>query len=377
MTPMQARRVLILTAGFGEGHNAAARNLRDALAAADPAAAVEMRDIFAEAYGPVNRLAQKAYLKVINHAPDLWQVIFQWLDRSPAVSQHIGVFGRAARRLRLAIDRLKPDAVVTTYPGYNHLLDHVFARAADRPYRQITIVTDSLTINRVWHSGHGDFYLVTNEETAAVMRAQGVPAEKIRVTGFPVPAFFAEPAAERHAPGGEEKGRVLFMVNSGKRIAIEAVERLAALPGIALTVTVGRDAALERRIRAISPEIAVFGWTKELPRLMRDAHVVVSKAGGATVQECLAAATPMIVSQVVPGQEEGNARLVAESGSGVIAETPDAIAAAASGAFAGDGAVWRGWHAAAQRLSRPHASREIAEWILAEPRGHGGTENRS
>lgn len=373
------KRVLILTAGFGEGHNAAARNLRDALLAVDPGAAVEMRDLLAEAYGPVNRLAQKAYLHVINHAPDLWQVIFQWLDRSAAVSNHIGIFGRAARRLRGAIDRLEPDAVVTTYPGYNHLLDHVYERAADRPYRQITIVTDSITINRVWHSGHADFYLVTNEETAAVMRDQGVPAEKIRVTGFPVPAFFAESRPPKTAPASGEPARVLFMVNSGRHLAIEAVERLAKLPGIALTVTVGRDAALERRMRAISPDIAVHGWTKELSRLMRDAHVVVSKAGGATVQECLAAGTPMIVSQVVPGQEEGNARLIVESGAGVIAETSEAIADAVSGAFAAGAARWRDWHAAARRLSRPNASREIAEWIFNHegPEGIEGNAGKS
>ena len=39
-------------------------------------------------------------------------------------------------------------------------------------------------------------------------------------------------------------------------------------------------------------------------------HLVISKAGGATVQEAIAARCPMIVNQVIPGQEEGNARLI-------------------------------------------------------------------
>jgi processive 1,2-diacylglycerol beta-glucosyltransferase len=97
---------------------------------------------------------------------------------------------------------------------------------------------------------------------------------------------------------------------------------------------------------------------------MAEAHLVISKAGGATVQECLAASTPMIVSQVVPGQEEGNARLVAEGGAGTIAVTPGAISTAVRGAFADNGRVWKEWHAAAGALGRPHAAREIAGWIV-------------
>ena len=46
------KRILILTAGFGEGHNAAARGVRDGLAAiAGSEAQVELHDLFAEAYG--------------------------------------------------------------------------------------------------------------------------------------------------------------------------------------------------------------------------------------------------------------------------------------------------------------------------------------
>jgi processive 1,2-diacylglycerol beta-glucosyltransferase len=356
------KKALILTAGFGEGHNAAARNLRDALLAENPDARVEMRDVFLEAYGWLNQLSVRGYLMLINRLPGVWNLVFQWLDRSSAVSDQIGIFGRAARQLNALLDEMEPDVVVSTYPGYNHLLDHLHNEAEDRAFTQVTIVTDSLTINRVWHTGHSDWYVVANEATAEVMRAQGVPAEKVRVLGFPVPAFFAEPREKLPATAGEP-WRVLFMVNSGKRIAVEAVRELLALEGIALSVTVGRDEALEARIRALGGKSEVYGWTKELPRLMAEAHVVVSKAGGATVQECLAACTPMIVSQVVPGQEEGNARLIAESAAGVIAETPEAIAAAVRTAFANGGEIWKGWHAATRALSRPHAARDVARWI--------------
>lgn len=361
--------MLILTAGFGEGHNAAARNLRDALAAAAPDARVEMRDIFSEAYGWLNRLSVRAYLFVINRLPGVWNLVFQWLDRSSAVAGNIGVFGRASRLLRGLLDEFQPEVVVSVYPGCSHLLDHLCQGMSRRPFRQVTIVTDSLTINRVWHTGYNDFYLVANEATAAVMTEQGVPPGKIRVTGFPVPAFFAEARLPKIAPSRGERWRVLFMVNSGKHTAVDIARELLTIDGMELMITVGRDDVLEKRIRAAAAShasaVQVHGWTKELPRFIAEAHIVISKAGGATVQECLAAVTPMIVSQVVPGQEEGNARLISEGRAGVIAVTPETIAEAVREALANDGETWRRWHAGAQRLSRPNAAREIAEWILS------------
>lgn len=361
---MAVKSVLILTAGFGEGHNAAARNLRDALRALQPGLRVEMRDVFAEAYGLVNQWSVKGYLFAINRLPSLWAAVFRWLDESSSLQGGIGLFGRAAKQLRAILDECQPDVIVSTYPGCNHLLDHLRKHGTTIDARQATIVTDSLTINSVWHSAHSDMFLVANDATAAVLREAGVAPERIVVTGFPVPAFFAQPHPPKTAPAPGERWKVLFMVNSGKRIAEEAVRELAAMPGIELTVTVGRDDVLEKRIRESTPGIRVLGWTTELYALMASSHLIVSKAGGATVQECLAAKTPMIISQVVPGQEEGNARLIVESEAGAVAESAELIAETARRAFSNNGALWAKWHAGASKLSRPNASRDTAEWLL-------------
>jgi processive 1,2-diacylglycerol beta-glucosyltransferase len=98
---------------------------------------------------------------------------------------------------------------------------------------------------------------------------------------------------------------------------------------------------------------------------MLESHLLISKAGGATVQEAIAACCPMIVNQVVPGQEEGNARLIQETQSGLLATTPATIIAAVEGAFADDARQWHEWSANIRRLSRPDASLEIARELLA------------
>jgi processive 1,2-diacylglycerol beta-glucosyltransferase len=98
---------------------------------------------------------------------------------------------------------------------------------------------------------------------------------------------------------------------------------------------------------------------------MMSHHVVVSKAGGATTQEAIAAGCPMIVTQVVPGQEEGNYELLRRHSAGLLATTPDAVAAALRRCFANEGAVLRAWRSGIAGLAQPGAARTIASRLLA------------
>jgi histidinol phosphatase-like PHP family hydrolase len=103
-----------------------------------------------------------------------------------------------------------------------------------------------------------------------------------------------------------------------------------------------------------------------MPRLMATHHIVITKAGGATVQEAIAGRCPMILNQVIPGQEDGNARLVEQLDVGEVAEKNREVAHAVTQAFAKDGKIWRQWKKNLTRLSQPDASLRIAELVLGE-----------
>jgi processive 1,2-diacylglycerol beta-glucosyltransferase len=74
----------------------------------------------------------------------------------------------------------------------------------------------------------------------------------------------------------------------------------------------------------------------------------------------------MIVSQIVPGQEEGNYELLRRHGAGALAETPGAVLSELRRAFAERGAVWHRWRSALDSIARPAAARAIAAHVLAE-----------
>jgi processive 1,2-diacylglycerol beta-glucosyltransferase len=366
------KRILIFTAGFGEGHNTAARNIRDAIEHISPdEATVEILDLFETCYGRFNEFVKKAYLTAINKTPRVWGRIYDLLDNTQILESNLVALSRVKHAMEDVLRKVDPDTVVTTYPVYNYLFDEIYSTGRDKTFAHLTVVTDSITVNSIWFRASSDFYLVANDATADVLKRNNVPEERIRVFGFPVTHRFAELRGEvdRRPPPSKQQGRrVLYMLNSGKKEAPELVRELASMKHVQLTVTVGRDpdlmAKVEAAVKKSGAEVELHGWTQKIPELLARNHLLISKAGGATVQESIAARCPMIMSQVVPGQEEGNARLIIESEAGALAVTNKAIVQAVENAFESDAKVWRKWEENITRLSKPEAALEIARFVL-------------
>src|SRR5215472_5186272 len=194
------KKILILTAGFGDGHNAAARSLRDAIEMLDEDARTEVVDLFADSYGVFNTVARKTYLGVVQYAPRLWGGIYSLLDKSPMVEKQLGNFTRLQVTLEKILTETQPDCVVSTYPVYAHVIQKIYRNHHERPFRFITIITDSISVNSAWYKAASDYFRVANEETAEVLRQGGVAAKQIKTLGFPVNPIFANPPAELPAP---------------------------------------------------------------------------------------------------------------------------------------------------------------------------------
>jgi processive 1,2-diacylglycerol beta-glucosyltransferase len=230
----------------------------------------------------------------------------------------------------------------------------------------VVVVTDSITINATWYRSPADYFLVANEQSASVLRAVGVAPEKIKIFGFPVSPKFADFTNDRQLPSNNSKPRVLYMIHAATRGAPELVGLLAKLD-VDLTVTIGHADKLRPAIEAAANgrPAKIVGWTDQLPRMLHESHLLVGKAGGATVQETIAAACPMIINHVVAGQEEGNARLILETNSGVIALSRREVVAQIERAFADDAKQWREWASNISKLSRPRAALDIAEFLMS------------
>jgi processive 1,2-diacylglycerol beta-glucosyltransferase len=357
------KKILILTASYGEGHNSAARGLQMALARIDPAVPVETHDLFAETFGVANDWVRQAYATLINRWPRAWGSVYRWLDRKEDFDKDFMRFSLVKKQFTRLLERFQPDVVVSVFPAYPYLLNQL---VPNRRCQSVVVVTDSITVNAIWYRCRADYFLVPNQQSAAVVQAGGISPEIIKAFGFPVNPKFVDLAGSRQPLSANVTPRVFYMINAGTRHAPELVRSLSDL-NINLTVTVARDEKLQRKIEAAadSRKIQILGWTDQLPSLLLQSHLLIGKAGGATVQESIAASCPMIINHIVSGQEEGNAQLIVETNSGAIASSPAEVTAQVERAFANGALQWQEWAANIAKLSRPRASLDIAEFLLS------------
>lgn len=365
MTP----KVLILTAGFGEGHNTAARCLAAGFRHLRPDLHVEVADPYAACYGAFNDFVRRAYITAINKTPRLWQLIYLLLDRTPLVPSTQWLVAKMHRWIAAKIHHDRPTIICSTFPAFNFALARLFPPTSPRPFLQATIITDSISINSLWTRGPSDAYYVPNDATARAVIAQGLPPDHVHPLGFPVHLDFALPD-RRLSPPPLTDGRikVLYILNSGKSHAAEIVLGLLRHPALDLTLAVGRDTKLRARLesltRAHSSRVTFIGWTDQMPRLMMTHHLLITKAGGATVQEALAAGLPLLLNQVVPGQEEGNWFLVRDHHCGDLATDPAELLRRIDALLADNAAELLRWRDNLRHLHRPDAALTIASHLL-------------
>ncbi|HEX3730844.1 MAG TPA: galactosyldiacylglycerol synthase [Opitutaceae bacterium] len=370
--PDRPDRVLVLTAGYGEGHNAAARAVAAACDEAAGPGTAQLLDLFALATPRLDTFIRQGYLSLINRAPRLWGRAYRWLDGNKSVPGLLPL-GAARRKLAAILEEVRPTVVCSSYPAYSLMLDRL-AREGRFSAPHFTIVTDSISINSLWYHAPSTGWFVPNEDSAEVLRRGGVDPARLHVLGFPVNVFFDDQTG-RLAPPRLTAGaapRVLYIIHSGTHHADTTAKLLLAEQDWDITCAVGRDQRLREELSAIGSRrrrpAQVLGWTDRIPELLMTHHVLVSKAGGATTQESIAALCPMIVNQIVPGQEEGNYELLRRHGSGALATTPDAVLSALRGAFANRGETWARWRHALEPIARPGAGRAIAAHLLGRVR---------
>jgi len=364
------KRISILTASFGEGHNTAARNIRDALLAESPnETEVEICDLYQRTNPKFNRSMQVGYSVAINRFPRIWAGIFGIIGIRGLLEFALPTLAALREAMRSHFQEFQPDLIVSTYPIYSFLVKKIRSQSPFLRAPLVTIITDSTRINSAWYRCPSDALVVADKLTAGVLEHNGIDSSIIHTLGFPVsPRFGKLQTIPPDQPGPPHK--LLYFPSTRKRHTIACLGNLLRLPGVEVTVITGRYQELHQGLCRAgfdhTPHVRLIGWTDQMPELLAASHLFIGKAGGAIVQEAIAAGVPFLVSHVVPGQEEGNLSLIEQLNIGRLASgSPKHLAGMVEEVFANDGVVWREWKANLVGVSRPHAARDIAHFLLS------------
>ena len=322
------KKILILYSQIGQGHISAAKALHEAITYLyGYDIEVESIDFMEFINSALTKVTQKTYDGSTKFAPVLCKLFFESTDkRWPITFLNKVNLPFVITKLKRFFDEKKPDIIVSTFPLWDHMTAEIWKK-----YRKnakfISIVTDSITIHSAWVAANTDYHIVANEDTALSLKELGVKTDKIKILGFPVRIDFMQDFNKREflLKNGlnPDLCTILFLpAAQNPRKNIKIMKDLARKQtNCNIIVITGRDPKVKPKLEKVAnaPNIKVLGWTDEMPRFIRAANIVVTKAGGATVMECIAAKKPMIITFVIPGQEQGNAELIKRYGLGIIA----------------------------------------------------------
>jgi 1,2-diacylglycerol 3-beta-galactosyltransferase len=377
MAAQRKKRVLILTADAGFGHRSAANAIAAALRETHGGECViRIVNALNDRRAPRGlRASQADYDRVARDLPELYKLGFRATDAAAAKAMmEAGMQAALYRVMRGLVAEQRPDLIVSTYPLYQAPLGAVFS-LTKRFIPLVTVVTDLVTVHHMWFNEYSDLTVVPTKAALRLALAARLPAQRVAVIGIPVhPAIAKERRAKpaiRAALGWEPKLTTVLIVGSRRsRLYVEAAHVLnhSGLP-IQLVLATGGDSeryAELRKTRWHRPA-RVYGFVENLQALMPAADFVVTKAGGLTVAEALACGLPLMLTDVIPGQETGNAAYVVDGGAGEIVAEPLQVLEKTCHWLLDKGALLRKRAANARKLGRPRAVFDIVDrmWELA------------
>jgi 1,2-diacylglycerol 3-beta-galactosyltransferase len=233
------------------------------------------------------------------------------------------------------------------------------------------VVTDLVTVHRLWFHKRVDACLVPNTIVRDLALSYGLPPERIYITGIPVsPAIANEKRskAEIRSSLGWQPDLPTFLAVGSRRVE-NLMDSLRVLnhfgKPLQLAVVAGNDQELYAALQKADWHVPVhlYNFIDFMPTLMHAADGLICKAGGLVVTEALACGLPMILVDVLPGQETGNAQYVIKAGAADLARTRIAVLETVFHWMADDGALLKQRAAASNKIGLPRSAYAAAELV--------------
>jgi 1,2-diacylglycerol 3-beta-galactosyltransferase len=366
--------ILFLFSDTGGGHRSAAEAIVESLHLEfGDSITTEMVDFLADYAPPPYNQLPRFYPEMVK-IPELWGVGYRLSDGRPQArvmtTTLYPLVRHAARKL---VNEHPADMLVSVHP----LGTSFFLRALGKhrpPF--ITVVTDMVTTHALWYDKRADLTLVPTEMARQRALEYHMSPEKVRVVGQPVAERYCTPIGNKNelrtSLGWPKDKFIALLIGGGDGMGPLAETAYAIDESgldLGLVIVTGRNTKLKAELDAYQWEnpVFVYGFTKDLPDMMRAADVLITKAGPGTIAEGLIAGLPIILYAKLPGQEDGNVTFVESEGAGVWAPDPLKVVRTLTR-----------WYCRPQerqkiaenclRTARPQASRTIAR-ILGEQLG--------
>ena len=347
------KKVLIMSASTGGGHNRAARAIKEELTNKSVNGITidcEIIDSLKIVNGTMDKLISRGYEKSAKYTPKAWGGVYK-LTETNLISRNEfkdnPLTSLVSRKLKKLIEIKKPDLIIGTHPfpmialstlkrnsiSYANNESNTFTESLHKYYENlnipplVTVLTD-YTTHSAYIQNEIDYYIAGHEYVKELLIEDGIDSDKIKPYGIPVEKSFLS-HRDRAVVLSElnldpNKFTVLLMGGSfGAGSIKDTLSELISIDrDFQIIVVAGRNKSLKDKLDKtialnqdnIDKKICVLGFTDKMNDLLASVDILVSKPGGLTTTESLLKEVPMIVPYFIPGQEEENLDFLSNCG---------------------------------------------------------------
>lgn len=295
-------RILVLTGKFGMGHISAAEAVKEELEKGRSDITTDVVDLVEYLFPAWSKLIYSSFDLIAGKFNRLYNA----LNRVDGQSASMPLKAWFIERFQYLLDEHKPDILVSTWPvGSRYIGAYKKITGNKIPY--ITCITD-ISSHSEWISDSTNAYIAGDETSKAELSSKGVPAERIFVGGVPVRQAFKQKGKNKSGKANE----ILIMGGGlGLIPGIENILRcIEKINGFHATVITGSNEDMRRSLTGKYLNTTVLGYTRNVAEFMKNADLIITKAGGITLFEAIYTETPMLIIDPFMEQEKNNAAYI-------------------------------------------------------------------
>lgn len=321
---MNDKKVLILTAPFGNGHKMVAKALYNTFLD-DGYKNIRIEDIFTKAHPILTRNIKNAYVRSYKHGK-AYAFCFYGVEKlvDKKIMDVYKYFGYIT--LKNIIDEFHPDVIINTFPI---LTSTKIKEKLELDIPIFTTVTD-FCVHKLWIDENIDKFYVATDDLQNHIRKLNIPISKIEVTGIPIRPEFEKLQNEKdlftkYSLNPEKK---IILINAGafgvSNNISEICTKLCENSEIQVIVACGHNKKLKKNLDDFRlNNLKAFAFTQNIHEFYKISTCMITKPGGITLSEALAENLPIILLKPVPGQELENAEFFESKNAAMITYTQD------------------------------------------------------
>ncbi|AMM89314.1 diacylglycerol glucosyltransferase [Bacillus pumilus] len=317
------KKILILTANYGNGHMQVAKTLYDECKS-QGFEHVIVSNLYQESNPIVSEVTQYLYLKSFSIGKQFYRLFYYGVDKIYNKRKFNIYLKMGNKRLDELIQLHNPDIIIITFPM---IVVPEYRNKTGKVIPTFNVMTD-FCLHKIWVHENIDRYYVATDYVKQKLVEIGTHPSDVKVTGIPIrPQFEVDvPKSIIYKKYGLSSDKKVLLIMAGAHGVLKNVKELCEAllldSEVQIVVVCGKNAALKQSLseleQAHPDQLKALGYVEQIDELFRVTDCMITKPGGITLTEATAIGVPVILYKPVPGQEKENALFFEDYGAAIV-----------------------------------------------------------